>query len=118
CALPILLDRRDHGPAAVRHLLGHDVDGALRIDGDVLALHHDGTSLVGAPTWPPYPQTFGVPRGTRGTPRSRWVHAAGQWLLGFGGPVRVVLDAERLHFRELLAPGGLLLVTAAALGDL
>src|ERR1051325_6653245 len=46
------------------------------------------------------------------------VHGAGQRLLGLGGPVRVVLDAEGLHFRELLAPGGLLLVAPAALRDL
>src|SRR2546427_13148069 len=39
-------------------------------------------------------------------------------LLGLGRPVRVVLDAERLHRRGLLGPGGLLLLGPAPLGDL
>src|SRR5437870_3150518 len=33
-------------------------------------------------------------------------------------PLRVILDAERLHLRELLAPRSLLLVAPAPLGDL
>src|SRR2546427_3222382 len=53
-----------------------------------------------------------------GRPPTLEVHSAGQRLLGFGRPVGVILDAEGLHFRELLAPCGLLLVTAAPLGDL
>jgi hypothetical protein len=39
-------------------------------------------------------------------------------LPGFGGPLRVVLDAERLHLVELLVPEGLLLVETAPFRDL
>src|SRR5262245_20425027 len=46
------------------------------------------------------------------------IFTSGPLLLRLGCPVRVVLDAERLHLGQLLAPGGLLLVPAPAVGDL
>src|SRR5262245_45173588 len=46
------------------------------------------------------------------------IFMSGPRLLRLGGPVRVVLDAERFHLGQLLAPGGLLLVPASPVGDL
>src|SRR5437870_5944301 len=55
-------------------------------------------------------------RRARSSREGRTSRARG--LLGLGGPVGPVFDAERLHLGELLAPGGLLILGPAPLGDL
>src|SRR5256886_17339091 len=46
--------------------------------------------MMGAPRWPPYPQTFGAPRGTRGAPL---------YPTSLGG-VPLLHDFEQLHFED------------------
>src|SRR2546423_12210788 len=46
--------------------------------------------MMGAPRWPPYPQTFGAPRGPRGAPL---------YPTSLGG-VPLLHDFEQLHFED------------------
>src|SRR5688500_4136327 len=64
----------------------------------------------------PFNEDWGAPERAPQYPPTSFFGLA--WLLGFGGPVGLVLDADLLHLAELLAPVRLLLVTPAAVGDL